>query len=279
MNRNDPNKLMKGALLAFVIAQLVYLFFFFTQFPESFSNAIHARYGALEIIASWLSTLTMLAYCVTCLGAVAQLVLRKHGFLLWFQISGAIALGGNFLVFVLRQFDYDYDYYGYYDYEGTYYWTLFIMALFWTVTWCMYFARSSRVFSYMGQDATYLRMAVFTKNVTPPDPWVERPPYPIYPPQPPQQMQQPPMQQPPAPQYPPAYPPEVPRVYPVEAPPLYPQQPGTQAGYAPPQPSAPVAPPAPSYPPVQTQNQPPVYPPQNQYPPYGQPPNQNYPTP
>lgn len=251
---NNSNSKMKGALLAFVILQLCYLFFFFISFPDSFRNAVETHYGALDTIASWLSSLTMLGYCITCLASVAQLAMRKPGFLLWFQISGAIALGGNFIVYILRQISGDW-YYSYSFDGGDFYWILFIMALFWTVIWCIYFARSSRVFSYMG-DATYLKMALFTKNVREPAPWVE--PKPFYPAtysqpyMPPQTVQPQPPQ--PVPGYPPYAPPYAPPVQ--QAPPMPPAPPMhvVQPGYY-----VPPAPPPPQEPPMMQPQQQPGY--------------------
>lgn len=174
MHQNDQeNQKMKGAVLVFTILQLVYLFFFMIEFPNSFRNAVGSHYNALDGIASWISSITMLGYCISCLVSVAQLVMRRHNFLMWFQLSGGIAIVGNFIVYIMRQIasgmDYGYYYYG----DDTYYWVLFVLALFWTVSWCMYFARSSRLYSYMGNDATYLRTAFFTKNVKEPQPWKE----------------------------------------------------------------------------------------------------------
>ena len=183
------NQKLKGALLTFVVLQLCYLFCFFLTFPDSFRNALEPHTHGLVTAASWLSMITMLGYCIMSLASVAQLVLRKHNFLRWFQISGAIALIGNFAVFVLRQVaDSIVVDYGFFN-SGDYYWTLFIMALFWTVIWCMYFARSSRLYSFMGEDSTYLRIAFFTKRVKEPLPWPDFRPF-IQPPQnpPPQNM-------------------------------------------------------------------------------------------
>lgn len=184
MDKQPPK--LKGSLLTFIVLQLCYLFFFFSSFPESFRNAIGDHNNGFELTASWLSMITMLSYCLISLAAVTQLVLRKHSFLRLFQISGAIALIGNFTVFVLRQIsDIRYSEYKY-SFSSDYYWVLFIMALFWTVIWCMYFARSSRIYSYMGDDSTYLRTAFFTKRVKEPTPWVEMKPMyhpPVYNPQ------------------------------------------------------------------------------------------------
>lgn len=233
------NQKLKGALLTFVVLQLCYLFCFFLTFPDSFRNALDSHSHALVTAASWLSMITMLGYCITSLMSVAQLVMRRHNFLLWFQISGAIALVGNFLVFVLRQVAdsivTDYRFFS----SGDYYWSLFIMALFWTVIWCMYFARSSRLYSYMGEDSTYLRTALFTKRVREPLPWPDFRQF-VQPPQspPPQNV---PHGQPPIPQ-------------PVQNRPV---QPAPPAGYPPASAQPPVQPvPAPASvrpaPPVQT---------------------------
>lgn len=252
MDKSNPK--LKGALLTFIILQLCYLFFFFITFPDSFRNAIGQHHNLMGAIASWLSTITMLGYCITCLVSVAQLVLRKHVFLLWFQISGAIAIIGNFIVYILRQVSGGI-YSDYYYYEGgDGYWVLFILALFWTIGWCMFFARSSRVFTYMGEDASYLRMGLFTKNVRPPIPWQEPHSYaPMYgPPQQPSAWQPPPVaptapppvQQQPQPQPRPAPPPVAyPQAYP--APPV--QQPAPSAP-----PSVYPAAPAPQAPPQQS---------------------------
>lgn len=181
------NQKLKGALLTFVVLQLCYLFCFFLSFPDSFRNALEPHTHGLVTAASWLSMVTMLGYCIMSLASVAQLVMRKHSFLRWFQISGAIALAGNFIVFVLRQVAgsivVDYGFFN----SGDYYWTLFIMALFWTVIWCMYFARSSRLYSFMGEDSTYLRVAFFTRRVKEPMPWPDFRPYVQTPPSPPPQ--------------------------------------------------------------------------------------------
>lgn len=177
------NQKLKGALLTFVVLQLCYLFSFFLTFPDSFRNALEPHAHGLVTAARWLSMITMLGYCIMSLASVVQLVLRKHNFLRWFQISGAIALIGNFIVFVLRQIaDSIVVDYGLFN-SSDYYWTLFIMALFWTVIWCMYFARSSRLYSFMGEDSTYLRIAFFTKRVKEPIPWPDFRPFT----QPPQQ--------------------------------------------------------------------------------------------
>lgn len=240
-------------MLTFIVLQLIYIFFFFSRFPESFRNALDLHDGVLDATASWLSSLTMLGYCVICLVSVAQLVMKKSAFLLWFQISGAIALVGNFIVFVLRQLAetlYSSRYSSYYD--GDYYWVLFIMALFWTIIWCMYFARSSRVYSYMGENPQYLQMALFTKNVVPPAPWEEpKPVYPVYPPVNPNAYP-PRYNQPPAPQYPNA-----------AQPPAGYQQPARPMAAPPPyRPAQQNAPAYPGYSPPQQQAAPPAYPPQ-----------------
>ncbi len=203
---------LKGAMLTFIVLQMCYLFFFFIEFPDSFRNALSHHYDAAAAVGSWLSTVTMLGYCVICLASVAMLVMRKSGFLLWFQVSAAIALIGNFAVYILRQVSGD-DFYGYYTYRSTdYYWVLFILALFWAVIWCLYFVRSSRVFSYMGEDDTYLRKGLFTKNVPTPAPWVDpAQQYPMYPPN----TQRPPQ---------PPYAPQAAQPQPQYQPPRQPQQ-------------------------------------------------------
>lgn len=259
---DKENTKLKGALLTFVILQLLYLFYFFIQFPDSLRNSVGMHPNAADAIASWLSTLTMLGYCILCMVAVAQLVMRKPAFLLWFQIAGLIALAGNFSVYVLRQVtDNMRTLYSYRD--GSYYWTLFIAVLFWTVIWCMYFARSSRVFSYMGEDAAYLKKALFTKNIKEPAPWKEpQPVYPVYPPAvypspqpgqpprygapvyPPQQQGMPITNMPPVPPQPMGYGQAPPAQGYVPVPPVPPQ----------PQPAVPVAP---TNAPVQTPSVPP----------------------
>lgn len=229
-NNNKATPKLQGALLTFIVLQLIYLFFFLTSFPDSLRNSLGVHYSTGDAVASWLSTFTMVAYSAMCLVSVVQLAMRKHKFLLWFQIAGIAALVGNFLVYIIRQVS-DSMYTTYSYRSGGYYWTLFVMVLFWTVIWCMYFARSSRVFSYMGEDPTYLKEALFTKNVKEPAPWPEmRPMYPVYPPR-----YMPPQQPPMGPGYPvygqppyappagqPVYPPQGPA--PVAQPPIQ-QQP------------------------------------------------------
>ena len=166
---NKKTKL-QGAILTFVILELIHLFFFFGDFPNSVRGAFSGGYNTMLTVAGWLSMLTMFTYCIICLVSVFQLVMRSHRFLFTFQVSGIVATAGNLVVFILRQA-------GSVSSAADYYWVLFIAALFWTVIWCMFFARSSRVFSYMGEDDSYLRNSLFTRSVKSPEPWQDLPVY------------------------------------------------------------------------------------------------------
>ena len=64
---NKPEQKLKGALLTFIVLQLIYLFSFFSTFPDSFRNALDFSQQTLPLVASWISSITMLGYCVACL--------------------------------------------------------------------------------------------------------------------------------------------------------------------------------------------------------------------
>lgn len=246
----EKGKMGAGAL-TFVILQVVYLFFFLFVFPASFENALGLHLGVMDAVASWLSTSTLVVYAALTLMSVIGVILRRAYFLRLFQIAGLVALIGNLAVFILRQFvDNRYASVGQYGlWGGNYYWVLFIFALFWVLAWNLFFMRSSQVYSYMGEDDTYLRKAFFTKNVKTPAPYVAPPPY--YSNYPAQRAAQYPYQ------YPAGYAytgQQAPAQYPAQQP--YAQQPGyyaqqpAQPGYAAQQP-VPQAAPVPTAAPVQ----------------------------
>ena len=140
-------------------------------FPSSLRNALLRSSYPLEGLASWLYIVISIGYCVLSTFAVIQLITRKYTFLFWFQISGIVAIAGNFMIFIIRQIAAVSHPDSYYTFSGDGNWVLFLFALFWTAGWTMYFARSSRIYSFMMEDSYYLRVALFTRNLPVPEPW------------------------------------------------------------------------------------------------------------
>ena len=168
------NQRLKGALFNFVVLQLICPFYFFIRFPESVRLAMsYARGYGFEGAARWIAAAAMLAYCIISTASAVMLLMRRVTFLRWFQIAGLIAMTANFISFILREIHLSIIEEGYYSYRGNDFWFCFVLALLWTVGWCIYFARSSRTYSYMGNNPEYIRRAFFTKNVPEPHPWTE----------------------------------------------------------------------------------------------------------
>lgn len=159
MNKNKPG----GALLTFAILQSVYIFIFFATFPSSLRRALHETHSWNEVLSNYIAVFAMVVYCVLGVTLVVQLILRQHTFLRNFLIAGGTAIVSNLCIFLLRLGSYDYDW-------ADSSWGLMLAALFWTAGWILYFARSSRVYSYMGDSPTYLHKTYILRNVEVPQP-------------------------------------------------------------------------------------------------------------
>lgn len=154
----------KGALISFIVLQTLLVFIFLSTFPSQVSSAVQET-GSLAV-ASWLVCSSLLLYSILGLISVVQLVLRRPGFIGFFHMGALLGMLGTLAAFLIRQIAYSDRYY--YSNDGA--WMLFLLILFWVTGWTLYFARSSRVFSYMGSDE-YLRRNPLLKNVQTPDPW------------------------------------------------------------------------------------------------------------
>ncbi len=203
---------LRGALLTFLILELIQLFGFLCRVPFSMRRAFNFDFAnyPLASTTNFLAVLVLFCYCIVCLVTAFQLVVHNPKFLRTFQISGLVACFGNLVIYILRQMDRSSAHSAILD---DYYWVLFLAALFWLSIWSMFFIRSSNVYSYMGEEDLYLQMAFFTKNARHPEPWQPEA-APVNPPYPPMMPAQPPTA-------PPAYPSYVPQ----------PQAPAGQAPY------------------------------------------------
>ncbi len=165
---------LKGAVLTFLILELVQLFGFLCRVPFSMRRAFEFDFVLypLSSVTNFLAVVVLFCYCIVCLVTVFQLVVHNPKFLRSFQISGFIACFGNLVIYILRQMERSSAFFAFLD---DYYWVLFLAALFWLSIWSMFFIRSSNVFSYMGENDLYLQMAFFTKNARRPEPWQPQP--------------------------------------------------------------------------------------------------------
>jgi len=189
------NKSLKlgGVLLTFAILQIVYTFTMLCNFPGSLTQLIDTikANGGILIISSIVSFVTLIAYCVLSTCSMVHVFIKKHKFLRLFQLSGITAIVGNLFVYVIRQIeDLQFNDMLWFQVRSSYYyWSLFLLALVWTLFWSIYIIKSSRVYSYMDEDVEYMKTALFFKGAKAPEPWV-RPVYAPYAPQYPPQNQQ-----------------------------------------------------------------------------------------
>ena len=247
-----------GWLLAFFIMQICFAVWMLFGFPDSLRTLIESR--GLEMVSGATSMLTMVCYSIFIIISMLHVILKNNKFLKLFQLAGAVALIGNLTTFILKVVIYYQDYNTFtlasINFNSNYYWILFVMALFWTLFWSVYFVKSSRVITYM-EGREYIDKALFFQKSESPDWFVP---------------QQKPVNQAPEAYYqaPEAYY-QAPEVAPFEQSPPPPQgqpMPFEQAVYTPeqaaiPQPVYPVPPEPTAFPP---QGQP-INPPQQNYPP------------
>ena len=181
-----------GWLLVFFIIQILYAISMLFNFPDSLRNLVQSQ--GVVTAACILSLITLIAYCAICIVSLINLVLKNSSFLRNFQIAGIIAVFGNFIVYVIREVVYYQNAGSYYEFrfsitgpDANYYWALFVLALFWTLFWSVYFVKSGRTLSYLG-GREYIDKAVFLSKTQSPEEYVERPAQPQaqyqqYPPQ------------------------------------------------------------------------------------------------
>ncbi|MCL2808414.1 MAG: hypothetical protein FWD27_09765 [Coriobacteriia bacterium] len=167
MQRSKVN--MGGWLITFFILQVLYAIGMLMNFPDSLRNLIEGQ-GAV-VVACVISLITLIAYSAVIILSMLQIILRFTSFLRLFQLAGLIALFGNLIVYVIREVLYYQSNSsfspGFIGQEANYYWALFVLALFWTLLWSVYFVKSSRVLSYI-ESREYIDKAIFfSKSVTP----------------------------------------------------------------------------------------------------------------
>lgn len=179
-----------GALLAFIIMQAIYAFIILAGFPDALESFLYsiaafnnglAPYSAssiLEACANFIAIATLIAYSITTIASLIQLITRNVSFLRFFQIAGILAAAGNFVVFVLKEiinvnYLYNISETLYYGSTVGEHWALVMLALLWTIFWTLYFARSVRIRTFMSpqnpysleQGVPYMERALFGKGM------------------------------------------------------------------------------------------------------------------
>ncbi len=179
-----------GALLAFIIMQAIYAFIMLAGFPDALESFLYsiaafnnglAPYSAssiLEACANFIAIATLIAYSITIIASLIQLITRNVSFLRFFQIAGILAAAGNFVVFVLKEiinvnYLYNISETLYYGSTVGEHWALVMLALLWTIFWTLYFARSVRIRTFMSpqnpysleQGVPYMERALFGKGM------------------------------------------------------------------------------------------------------------------
>ncbi len=187
-----------GAILAFIILQAIYAFTMIAGFPgaiedlfrgmlqmggqfSSDTSIYSSRYTSASennIFTSIIAVATLILYSIIIIMTLIQLITRNSGFLRNFQLAGIVAIVGNLIVFVIKEYFHitdllngntSYSIFSNMDYH----WSLVMLALLWTIFWTLYFVRSSRMMYFMSpsnpyspeRGIPYVEKALFGKTV------------------------------------------------------------------------------------------------------------------